>query len=36
MRSCARNRAGARESELTVGEILAAYNRDDPAPWTFE
>lgn len=28
------NRAGPGESELTVAEILTAYNAADPAPWT--
>lgn len=28
------NRAGPRESELTVAEILVAYNVNTPADWT--
>lgn len=28
------NRAGPEESTLTVDEIIAAYNADNPAPWT--
>lgn len=28
------NRAGEGESTITVEEIIAAYNGDNPAPWT--
>lgn len=28
------NRAGPREATISVEEIIAAYNADDPAPWT--
>jgi len=28
------NRAGPGESELTVAQIIAAYDENNPAPWT--